>query len=171
MALPLTQLRDVTMLKATLTIAVISLALLLSTSVFAQNIQYLGDHMVGGAGAVKGGKGVLFYNDLCRDAFPEGQMCDSENILNSGSGVLSTRQQWVKPVMQCFDDGGRGTCIDASGLEAVGAVQLGRMSCNAWSTNFDAVRGLSMRSDGRFELRRCGAKLAVACCKITTERK
>jgi hypothetical protein len=45
------------------------------------------------------------------------------------------------------------------------------MSCEGWSTNFDAVRGLSMTPDGQFELRRCGAKLAVACCKITTGRK
>ena len=36
-ALPLSQLREVTMLKATLTLAAVSLALLLSTSVSAEN--------------------------------------------------------------------------------------------------------------------------------------
>ncbi len=34
------------MLKTTLTLAAISLTLLLSTSVFAQNVQYLGAHTV-----------------------------------------------------------------------------------------------------------------------------
>ena len=168
MVLPLTKLREVIMLKATVTIAAVSLALLLSTSVFAQTIQYLGDHGVSGAGAVKGGQGVLFYNDLCGDAFPpDGQMCDSTDILISGFGVQSTRTQWVKPVMQCFGD----TCVDASGVGAVGAVNPGRMSCDGWSTTSSAFRGLSMTHKGQFELRQCGAKLAVACCKVTTGRK
>ena len=148
MVLPLTQFREVIMLKATVTIAVVSLALLLSTSVFAQTIQYLGDHRVGGAGAVKGGQGVLFYNDLCGDAFPpDGQMCDSTDILISGFGVQSTRTQWVKPVMQCFGD----TCVDASGLSTEAP---GRMSCHGWSSNSSAVHGLAMTRKGQFELTR-----------------
>ena len=60
------------MLKTTLTLAAVSLTLLLSTSVFAQSIKYLGAHtVVAGADPfdfVNGGLGVLQYNRRCAAA-------------------------------------------------------------------------------------------------------
>ena len=77
------------MLKNTLTLAAISLTLLLSTSVFAQSMKYLGAHTVVDAADpfdfVPGGLGVLQYNRRCAAAFPGAQMCESIDILRSGS--------------------------------------------------------------------------------------
>ena len=117
------------MLKTTLTLAAVSLTLLLSTSVFAQKVEYLGAHtVVAGADPfnfVSGGQGVLDFNRRCAAAFEGAQMCESIDILRSGSlpdaaaqaaGVL----QWVKPtILQVVQDpnGATETLIyDASGV-------------------------------------------------------
>ncbi len=71
------------MSKTTLTLAVVSLALLLTPSVSAQSLQYLGPS----DGEADGSEGVLGFNDLCSATFDGAQMCESIDVLRSGSPV------------------------------------------------------------------------------------
>ena len=90
------------MLKTTPTLAAVSLALLLSSSVSAANLEYLGPHTTDpGVDGVNGGQGVFVYNELCAAAFDGGQMCDTLDLLRSGSSPKTELSviQWVKPVM------------------------------------------------------------------------
>ena len=174
------------MLKTTLTLAAVSLTLLLSTSVFAQSIEYLGAHTVeDGADPfdfVQGGLGVLEYNRRCAAAFDGAQMCESIDILRSGSlpdaaaktaGVV----QWVKPtitqvvldpnpaldppLLRLFDVSGASTILP------------GGLSCLGWSTASINNFGLAIDGDGEFRVEVCQTFgfVAVACCKVTSGEK
>ena len=178
------------MLKTTLTLAAISLTLLLSTSVFAQNMNYLGAHtIVAGEDPfdfVSGGGGVLDSNRRCAAAFKGGQMCESIDILRSGSppdsaaltaGIL----QWVKPtivqagldptiqsgVLRVFDASGQSTAHFNSGVLA------GGLSCLGWSTSATNHTGLVIQGNGKFQVTSCFEKdfFAVACCGVKRGKK
>ena len=177
------------MLKTTLTLAAVSLTLLLSTSVFAQDIKYLGAHtVVAGADPfdfVPGGLGVLQYNRRCAAAFDGSQMCESIDILRSGSlpddaATAMGVQQWVKPtIVQVVADPVSDTLriFDASGrpnFSIVTIMQAGGLSCLGWSTSAGNHTGLVVTGDGQFLTRSCdaaGGFGAVACCGVTGGKK
>ncbi len=180
------------MLKTTLTLAAVSLTLLLSTSVFAQNVQYLGAHtVVDGAppfNFVQGDLGVLEFNRRCAAAFDGAQMCESIDILRSGSfpddaaktaGVI----QWVKPTIISVVLDPDPTLIppllrvfDASGVSALIASDINStagLSCIGWSTAALNQRGLAIDGDGEFRVETCQTFgfVAIACCKVKSGKK
>ena len=169
--------------KTTLTLAAVSLTLLLSTSVFAQKVEYLGAHtVVAGADPfdfVTGGKGVLDFNRRCAAAFEGAQMCESIDVLRSGSlpddaAVTAGVMQWLKPtIVQVVQNPNVATEIliyDASGLNRS---LLGGFSCDGWSTSATNQTGLTMEGNGKFHVTACDQEAfhAVACCKVTTGAK
>ena len=174
------------MLKTTLTLAAVSLTLLLSTSVFAQSIKYLGAHHISDQASdpewVTGGLGVLEFNRRCAAAFDGAQMCESIDILRSGSlpddaAVTEGVVQWVKPtithvvldpdptldppLLRLFDVSGASTILP------------GGLSCLGWSTSSSNNTGLIVNGDGKFFTNACnfGDFFAVACCKVTSGKK
>ncbi len=172
------------MLKTTLTLAAVSLTLLLSTSVFAQSIKYLGAHtVVDGADPfdfVQGDLGVLEYNRRCAAAFDGAQMCESIDILRSGSlpddaaktaGVV----QWVKPtITQVVLDPNFGNLLRVFDVSGANTNIVGGLSCLGWSTASSNNFGLVMDGDGEFNAASCeapGGFHAVACCKVTSGKK
>ncbi len=172
------------MLKTTLTLAAVSLTLLLSTSVFAQNIQYLGAHTVEDLGDpfdwVSGGQGVLEFNRRCAAAFDGAQMCESIDVLRSGSlpddaALTAGVMQWIKPtIVQVLVDPNDITVnrmFDASGVTANFP---GGLSCLGWSTGSVNNHGLIMSGDGQFGSRSCDISadfVTIACCKVTSGKK
>ncbi len=175
------------MLKITLTLAALSLTLLLSTSVFAQSLKYLGAHtIVAGADPfdfVNGGQGVLQYNRRCAAAFDGAQMCESIDVLRSGSfpddaaktaGIL----QWVKPtIISVVLEPNPNPDLnppdhrlyDVSGVSSIGPDP--GLSCNGWSTQASNILGLTIDGDGEFGRDGCNQQNfhAVACCKVSNE--
>ena len=162
------------MLKTTLTLAAVSLTLLLSTSVFAQSIKYLGSHTIiddaDPFDFVDGGQGVLQYNRRCAAAFDGAQMCESIDILRSGSPPDAAAKaaglfQWVKPtiISVVLEPNADNTLnpethrlYDVSGVSFRGPDD-GGLSCNGWSTAAENIRGLVMDGDGEFNTQSCAA--------------
>jgi hypothetical protein len=172
------------MLKTTLTLAAVSLTLLLSTSVFAQSIRYLGAHtVVDGADPfdfVQGGLGVLQYNRRCAAAFDGAQMCESIDLLRSGSLPDDAAKavnilQWIKPtIVQVFVDPNDITVNRMFDVSGVTANFPGGLSCLGWSTSSNNNLGLIVSGDGQFGARSCNAAGgfgAVACCKVSSGKK
>ena len=157
------------MLKTTLTLAAVSLGLLLSTSVSAQSLQYLGPNSTGPTANVdkfQGNKGVLFYNEECAAAFSGGQMCESIDVLRSGSPIPPgpSVRQWIRPTLlpPVFNVAlGKIVVFDAAGV----ATTSGNLSCFGWSS-LGGVGLVIFGTEGRFGSNGCSTFLPVACCKV-----
>ena len=127
---------------------------------------------------------VLEFNRRCAAAFDGAQMCESIDILRSGSppddaAVTAGVVQWVKPtivqaaldpdfdLLRVFDASGQSTLIADS------VVLAGGLSCLGWSTSADNQTGLIMQRNGKFGVTSCSqeAFFAVACCKVTSGKK
>ena len=155
-----------------------ALAIMIAAPASAQSLQYLGPHTTDPAQFVQGNLGVLVYNDLCSAAFDGSQMCESIDVLRSGSPVPlgpPAVDQWVKPTLVLLGASGAGAAlnvIDASGVVSNSVSILnGALSCGGWGpppcpTCGVSREGLVMSTDGQFSKVFCaGAELAVACCK------
>lgn len=157
------------MLKTTLNLAAVALALLLSTAVSAQSLQYKGPHSTDAADSVDGGEGVLAYNALCAATFDGAQMCESIDLLRSGGlpvegGLPQDKRQWVKPTLiAVFKDGDDVRVVDASGVTST---VPGELSCRGWSSAGATKGGLFISHEGRFQVAQCSVDLAVACCMV-----
>ena len=120
------------MYKSTLTLAAVSLALLLTPSVSAQSLQYLGPHSTDAADLVDGANGVLNNNSLCSIAFNGAQFCGSIDILNSGQPDSDgeTRQGAINRVAAARD--ARSNADFWVGLEGGIESQDDRLMAFAW---------------------------------------
>ena len=166
------------MMKASLYLATVLLASLFSSSVPAQSLQYLGPHTTNLPGdGVTGGEGVLVYNELCAAAFDGSQMCESIDILRSGSPEFPASSpvfQWVKPTIVSVVLNGNGEVlyVDASGqiafLEPNGVFGF---SCGGWATSTNSRGGLAVSTRGEYGAFPCNLLLAVACCKVASGKK
>ena len=160
------------MIKITYLLIAAALAALIAGPASAQSIQYLGPHTTDTNQFVDGSQGVLNYNDLCSAAFDGSQMCESIDILRSGSPVQSPFDpfgQWVKPTLiTAFWDGTDVNYVDASGIKTT---TRGGLSCLGWSIDAGAFLGLRMSAFGQFSTNACSEILAVACCKVTSGKK
>ena len=160
------------MFKSTLTLAAVSLALLLSPSVSAQSLQYLGPHSGDPADHVNGENGVLNNNDLCSATFDGGQMCESLDMLRSGSPAPPGGGgfQWIKPsiVAVVIDPVDGVRFVDASGISSVAS---GGLSCKGWNNAQVAVGGLAITIGGSYGVVACSGDLPVACCKVSSGKK
>ena len=121
------------MFKTAATLAAVSLALMLSTSVSAAVLEYLGPHSTDPVDRVNTDEGVLGFNTLCADAFVGGQMCESIIFLRSGTmtppGTFIF--QWIKPTLQAVFDGTGVIFLDASGTTST---EPGGLSCGGWTS-------------------------------------
>lgn len=160
------------MIKFTNMIIAAALTALIAAPASAQSIQYLGPHSTEMGETVNGGQGVLTYNELCREAFDGAQMCESIDILRSGSlpSGLSL-QQWVKPtiVEEYVDGTGAERTVDVGGFSID---RPGGLSCSGWGSNDPGLRGLVINANtGRYTALSCSGFLFVACCKVSSGKK
>ena len=161
------------MLKTTLSLAALSLALLFSNSVLAQGMDYLGPHSNDSNDHVDPNQGIIVYNELCSAAFDGSQMCESIDVLRSGStGTTGDPDniQWVKPTLVASYLNGQGDTVfvDASGTISD---DLGGLSCSGWSSANLSLTGLNVNVNGRFSLASCQVPLPIACCRAKRKQK
>ena len=159
------------MLKTTLNLAAVALALLLSTAVSAQSLQYLGPHSTAPLDFVDGDQGVLRDNDLCDATFAGAQMCASVDILRGGGlPDASFLIQWVNPTLiSAFIDGANVVrVVDASGVVSPNAEGLG---CPLPFTTGSPAVGLTVSTSGRYSILSCESALPIACCRATKAKK
>jgi len=159
------------MLRITNFLIAAALTALIAGPAAAQSLRYLGPHSTDPNDFVFGNMGVNAYNDLCSDAFDGSQMCESIDVLRSGSSepLGGLTLQWIKPtLMSAFFDGNNINFVDASGVTTT---FQGGLSCSGWGFTGSTLAGLTVRARGSFGIASCNTALPVACCKVSSGKK
>ena len=151
------------------TILSIILLVVISTPLCGQSASFVGLSNDSATGAA----GLMAFNQMCRETFGGSQMCNSKQILASGSIITESGAGWVIPNVSAFvDSQGRTIFLDTSG--AVTSIP-GGLSCGGWSNNTNTAAGLTIHLNdpsgfgglGSFIRQPCQLELQVACCRVS----
>jgi hypothetical protein len=115
------------------------------------------------AATFNGRTGTLGFTLACQQEFPLSRMCTSEEIVNTQTVPTSlSGPAWVRPSFRAVGAGASVIALDESGATASPEDAL---SCRGWTSFSGTTTGLSMASNGSFEIAEgCDEVLSVACC-------